>query len=98
MGESASRVPRDLGAVVPYRDGRTSSDLDSPHLPTVAEDIETGDVKKVRSRSSSQVTNEFEPIVPLDTPFFHIDLQGAVRAAESGVGRFSATGQSAGSN
>lgn len=80
--------------MVPYRGGRTSFNLDTPYL---TEDIESGDIKKTSSNTSSHGT-DFEPIVPLDTPFFHIDLQGAVRAAESGVGRLSEATVSAGSN
>jgi len=45
------------------------------------DDLESGDIKKDSDISAS----EFEPVVPADTPFFHIDLAAAVRAAESGV-------------
>ncbi|KAF9466400.1 sulfate permease [Collybia nuda] len=94
-GVSASRIPRDLAAVVPYRDGRESFDVDSSNL---SEDIENGDIKKIRSRTSSRNGGEFEPIVPSDTPFFHIDLQAAVCAAESGLRRFSEVTPSTESN
>jgi len=81
LGVSASRTPRDLAAVVPYRDGRSDIYTSGVEL---REDVEVGDVKK----SASQI-DEYEPIVSENTPFFHVDLQSAVRAAESGIGRFS---------
>lgn len=81
VGHSESKVPREVAPVVPYRDGRS---FDEPSISS--EDIETGDLKKA---NVSEVVNgfELEPIVPADTPFFHIDLASAVRSAESGVDR-----------
>ena len=87
MGVSASRTPRDLAAVVPYRDGRTdiyTSGVELRQNSRQNEDEEVGDLKL----SVSQ-TGEYRPIIPESTPFFHVDLQSAVRAAESGAGRFS---------
>ncbi|GLB35321.1 putative STAS domain containing protein [Lyophyllum shimeji] len=83
LGISASRVPPDLAAVVPYRDGRHDIAEQTVDLTS---DVESGDIKKTNSRLSEQ-TSELEPIVAEDTPFFHIDLLSAVRAAESGLGR-----------
>lgn len=69
--------------MVPYRDGR--SDINEVHQD-LDDDLEGGDIKKANSLSTNQ-DPEFEPIVDTDTPFFHIDLQAAVQAAESGVSR-----------
>ncbi|KAG5639597.1 hypothetical protein H0H81_010799 [Sphagnurus paluster] len=78
LGIPASRFPPDLAAIVPYRDGR--SDLSEQGMEFI-DDIESGDTKK------SQSDSELEPLISEDTPFFHIDLLSAVRAAESGIGR-----------
>ncbi|KAF5386742.1 hypothetical protein D9615_001825 [Tricholomella constricta] len=86
LGISSSRVSPDFAAVVPYRGGR--SDISEQDLD-VSSDVESGEIKKSNPRSSEPVS-EFEPIIAEDTPFFHIDLLSAVRAAESGIGRFSA--------
>lgn len=82
LGVSASRAPRDLAAVVPYRGGRSDIYTSGVELN---EDLEVGDAKKL---SASQV-DEYGPIVLENTPFFHVDLQSAVRAAESGIDGFS---------
>ncbi|KIJ98420.1 hypothetical protein K443DRAFT_9159 [Laccaria amethystina LaAM-08-1] len=66
----------DLASVVPYHEGRLSSQSSKDDLEA------TGDGKKRQSG-----TVELEPVVPLDTPFFHLDLGAAVRAAESAVRR-----------
>jgi sodium-independent sulfate anion transporter 11 len=64
-------VTPDLASVVPYHEGRLS-------IQSSKDDLEaTGDGKKRQSG-----TVELEPVVPLDTPFFHLDLAAAVRAAE----------------
>jgi sodium-independent sulfate anion transporter 11 len=81
---SYSRAPREIAAVVPYRDGRlpdyTSSQLVS--------DIETGDVKvQIRDQETNAELRTWEPLLPQETPFFHLDLSSAVRAAESGLDR-----------
>jgi solute carrier family 26 (sodium-independent sulfate anion transporter), member 11 len=79
LGISASHIPRDLAAVVPYRGGR--SDISSGLELHPVEDAEVGYVKK----SPTTQNDKYQPIVPDNTPFFHIDLQSAVRAAESGI-------------
>jgi len=84
LGISASRTPQDLVAVVPYRGGRDDINSELEQYPS--EDIENHNIKKTTSHSTDQ-DSEFEPIIASDTPFFHIDLQAAVQAAESGVGR-----------
>ncbi|KAF8638506.1 hypothetical protein AX16_010489 [Volvariella volvacea WC 439] len=84
IGISASRAPQDLAAVVPYRDGRTE-----PVAETV-DDIETASgLKRNPSDFSVPAISGYEPIYDTDTPFFHVDLESAVKAAESGVGRVS---------
>lgn len=74
IGLSSTRATPDFAAVVPH-EGRSFKETDS------RDDLESGDIKK----DSDVVASEFEPVVPVDTPFFHIDLTAAVRAAESGV-------------
>jgi sodium-independent sulfate anion transporter 11 len=70
MGSPSSTVSRDVAVVVPYRDGSTET--------TRAKMVDAEGGAKERSL-------ELEPIDPTDTPFFHIDLQSAVEAAESGA-------------
>jgi solute carrier family 26 (sodium-independent sulfate anion transporter), member 11 len=82
LGIPASHIPRDLAAVVPYRDGRNDISTSGLELHP-SEDIEVVDVKK--SPASQNDSDKYQPIVPENTPFFHIDLQSAVRAAESGI-------------
>jgi sodium-independent sulfate anion transporter 11 len=81
----SSAKTRDIAAIVPYRDG-------AAELPRFdKEDIESGDrdLKKRRSgsESPSPIQEGYAPLISTDTPFFHVDLAGAVKAAESGVGR-----------
>lgn len=82
IGLSSSKAPQDFAALVPYRDGASSQSNDVDNLPE--DDIESG-LKKGDSHPSSGVPDGFAPILPVDTPFFHIDLLAAVWAAESGV-------------
>lgn len=84
VGHSNSKVPREVAAVVPYRGGRS---FDEPESTPSVDDVESGDIKKASEASSGYIDTELEPIVPKNTPFFHIDLSSAVKAAESGVGR-----------
>ena len=51
----------------------------------VESDLESGDVKKSYSEIDSSPTG-YASLVSTDTPFFHLDLTAAVKAAESGVG------------
>ena len=52
-------------------------------------DVESGsdDKRPSRSRNTAVYGEDGAALVPLDTPFFHFDLVGAVRAAESGIMR-----------
>lgn len=78
---------RELAAVHPYREdpsefsqlGKTDDDK---------HDVESGSGLKKRQSATNSTDSEtgYVPIVSPDTPFFHVDLAGAVRAAESGLG------------
>jgi sodium-independent sulfate anion transporter 11 len=83
LGTPASHVYRDLAAVVPYRGGASDNYSSGVELRQ-SEDLEVADVK---TSSTTTEDDEYQPIVQENTPFFHIDLQSAVRAAESGVGK-----------
>ncbi|KAJ3990017.1 sulfate transporter family-domain-containing protein [Lentinula detonsa] len=91
VGTLSSRTPHEIAAVVPYRDGlgdRQLSDLRQNAREQV-DDIENGLSPTVKGKES---INSFEigatgyaPLLPLSTPFFHLDLASAVQAAESGL-------------
>lgn len=78
---------------MPYRDGlrdRSPRELREPS--SAGDDVEIGQLKKEPTGISSVASGYtpvpgFAPVLPLDTPFFHLDLPGAVRAAESGLGK-----------
>lgn len=82
--DSAAKV-REIAAVVPYRGGQRDQTVEETKRP----DVESGSDNKQPSRSRTTVVygEDGAALVPLDTPFFHFDLVGAVRAAESGVMR-----------
>lgn len=61
----------EVAPIVSYHESRLSSHSSKDDLEA------TGDGKKRQSG-----TVELEPVVPLDTPFFHLDLGAAVRAGE----------------
>lgn len=84
IGHSHSKAPRDLASIVPYRDG--TSFEDDVNDQRTSSDLESGDKKQSPSSSETRDT-DLEPLVATDTPFFHVDLSAAVRAAESGVER-----------
>ncbi|KAF8991829.1 sulfate permease [Cyathus striatus] len=91
IGLTSSRVAPDIASIVPYRDGRKDLNEVVENQVLAFSDVESGDIKKHRDGSSSvDVPPDFVPIMPIDTPFFHIDLAAAVRAAESGLGRLQA--------
>ncbi|KAJ3994889.1 sulfate transporter family-domain-containing protein [Lentinula boryana] len=91
VGTLSSRAPHEIAAVVPYRDGlgdRQLSDLRQNAREQV-DDIEKGPSPTAQGKES---INSFEigatgyaPLLPLCTPFFHLDLASAVQAAESGL-------------
>lgn len=91
LGTPSSRAPHEIAAVVPYRDGlgdRQLSDL-RQNVREHADDIETGLSTSAQGKESINSfeieTTGYAPLLPLDTPFFHLDLESAVRAAESGL-------------
>lgn len=84
-GTSASRVPREIAQVVPYRDHSNPAEL---HKLEGESDAEAGDIKPQKVLESPDPSLEgYVPVVEMDTPFFHLDLAAAVRAAESGAER-----------
>ncbi|ESK85900.1 sulfate permease [Moniliophthora roreri MCA 2997] len=76
LGLSSSQAPREIAAVVPYRDGLRDREFSEVSLGS-------GDDKK----DFDAKVDDFAAPLPEETPFFHLDLPAAVRAAESGVGR-----------
>jgi len=76
---------REVAAVVPYRGGQRDKTAEDGRRS----DLESGsyDKRPSRSRETAVYGEDGTALVPLDTPFFHFDLVGAVRAAESGVMR-----------
>ncbi|KAF8633738.1 hypothetical protein AX17_004394 [Amanita inopinata Kibby_2008] len=82
----SQNAPRDIAEVVPYRDGRTN-DIDQETM--ASSDAESGDTRKGLRGLPSPYTPGYAPVLPVETPFFHLDLQGAVRAAESAPARSS---------
>ena len=82
--DSASSI-REVAAIVPYRDGHRDETIEDRKRS----DLESGPTSKrpSRSRETAVYGEDGAALVPLDTPFFHFDLVGAVRAAESGLMR-----------
>jgi len=76
VGSSTHRIEHEIAAVVPY-----TRDPSALHRFGVESDLESGDDKKTDSPAVG-----FAPVVPNDTPFFHVDLTAAVNAAESALG------------
>lgn len=70
---------------MPYSEGNRDETVESGKRP----DVESGPDNKrpSRSRKTAVYGEDGAALVPLDTPFFHFDLVGAVRAAESGLMR-----------
>jgi sodium-independent sulfate anion transporter 11 len=83
-GASCSKCPREIAPIIPSFDSETEKE----HYTG---DIETGDVKvQVRDEEEAAELRNWEPLLPQETPFFHLDLQSAIRAAESGLERLAA--------
>ncbi|KAJ3570550.1 hypothetical protein NP233_g4336 [Leucocoprinus birnbaumii] len=85
-GASGSRIPRDVAEIATSAgDERLPNDT-SPN----AKDLEKGDDKTKAEDGVEYVEpsgSQWEPIMSQETPFFHLDLHSAVRAAESGLDR-----------
>jgi solute carrier family 26 (sodium-independent sulfate anion transporter), member 11 len=86
---SSAPTPREIASVVAYAGGYQERAPKGPH-----NDVETGDVKQGSSASSivnsdllsyGATSGDRLSAMQIDTPFFHFDLQGAVRAAENGL-------------
>jgi len=82
-GTSHSKAPREIAAVVPYRDGRSPDDISI----RATSDLESGDTKTNIREGGQSIDNVWEPLMSSHTRFFHLDLTSAVRAAESGLDR-----------
>lgn len=80
-GVPASNAPTEIAPVVPYRGGQLQT---SPN--------KSSDVESPEDRTSKDSgVEEYEPIEPEVTPFFHFDIVSAVRAAEVGLSRREST-------
>ncbi|KAJ6550210.1 sulfate transporter N-terminal domain with GLY motif-domain-containing protein [Mycena capillaripes] len=82
-GITSSRMPHEIAQVVPHCDGLQDS---NPAEIERESDVEGGDIKmsKVSEPPDHSSLKGYAPTVETDTPFFHLDLAVAVRAAESG--------------
>ncbi|KAF5391310.1 hypothetical protein D9757_002089 [Collybiopsis confluens] len=92
VGASSSKLTYEIAAVVPYRDGLGDGPIGhlNRNSPQESDDIEKGigGLQQGKESINSGKTRDesgFEPVLPLETPFFHLDLESAVRAAESGL-------------
>ncbi|KAK2460541.1 hypothetical protein APHAL10511_007011 [Amanita phalloides] len=72
IGIRQDEAPRDVSAAVPIRDD-IGNDIDAVTEVQTINDVEAGSSKK-----------GYEPYV-VETPFFHLDLYGAVQAAETSL-------------
>lgn len=78
IGESSSSI-LDVAAVA-------SRGEDVPELHYSRQDLESNvQVEKRKSGQSSRIADNSEPVIERATPFFHVDLVAAVRAAETGL-------------
>ncbi|KAJ7905269.1 sulfate transporter family-domain-containing protein [Mycena olivaceomarginata] len=81
-GTPSSQVPREIAQVVPYRELQSGSTPEVYRLEGES-DVEAGDkISKVPHSPDPSSPEGFAPVVEEDTPFFHLDLAAAVRAAE----------------
>ncbi|KAJ3760903.1 sulfate transporter family-domain-containing protein [Lentinula raphanica] len=92
VGTLSSRVPREIAAVVPYRDGLSDREISDLRQNTIREQVDDIERNMSSSAQGKESIRSFEiegtgyaPLLPQDTPFFHLDLASAVRAAESGL-------------
>ncbi|KAJ7273488.1 sulfate permease [Mycena haematopus] len=85
-GVPSSRAPREIAKVVPYRELQDSTPAELHQLERDS-DVEAGDKSsKVLESPDLSSLEGYAPVIETDTPFFHLDLAAAVRAAESGNG------------
>ncbi|KAF5345275.1 hypothetical protein D9758_008431 [Tetrapyrgos nigripes] len=83
VGHTVSKAPQEIAPVVPYRDGLRDRQLGELREESADHD----DIEKSISSKSKGDVNISSGVVPLplETPFFHLDLPPAVHAAESGL-------------
>jgi sodium-independent sulfate anion transporter 11 len=90
-GNSHSKHPREVAAIVPY--SLPQDKVSDGSLKQCESDLESGDTKiQVQEVERDAETRNWEPLLPEETPFFHLDLLSAVRAAESGLDRIEDVG------
>ncbi|KDQ59482.1 hypothetical protein JAAARDRAFT_713540 [Jaapia argillacea MUCL 33604] len=77
LGHGHPSKVTEIALVVPYRGGYSDSATD-PETDLKHQPFQRGDIEDAEP-------SEEGPVVPVDTPFFHFDLAGAVEAAESGL-------------
>ena len=70
---------------MPYRGGQRDQTVEDNRRSDLESNFD--DKRPSRSRKTAVFGEDGATLVPLDTPFFHFDLVGAVRAAERGVMR-----------
>ena len=75
-GVPSSRIPSEIAAVVPYRGGQAAPSADPQHHDEEA---------PVPAKSEVFEISQEAPIEPENTPFFHLDIVSAVRAAEGSL-------------
>lgn len=89
-GEPAARLPAEIAASQPYggmgtfaHGTITEETTDDPELG-LKRDRDSGKFTTETAENASKV-DQYGALSSLDTPFFHFDLQSAVRAAELGA-------------
>ncbi|KAJ6455810.1 sulfate transporter family-domain-containing protein [Mycena sanguinolenta] len=82
-GVPSSRVPFEIARVVPYRELQDNTVLDQLGRDS---DVEAGDKISKAPELPDPSLEGYAPVIETDTPFFHMDIAAAVRAAESGNG------------
>ncbi|KAL4074505.1 sulfate transporter family-domain-containing protein [Scleroderma yunnanense] len=78
-GTPECNIPQEIAPVVPYRGGRREEGKDTERIWS---DIEAPDISELPV-TVGQPQSGGAPLLPLETPFFHFDLESAVRAASS---------------
>ncbi|KAL1728625.1 sulfate transporter family-domain-containing protein [Schizophyllum commune] len=88
FSHDGAHVPHEIAPVVPYRDNESRTET----LTYGKDDLESGGKNgksigeitevPVSPSGKSSVTSSYEAVMRADTPFFHVDLTAAIRAAE----------------
>lgn len=84
INEHGRVIPHEVAPVVPSSGGAYTGPHDEYALSTSSTPARERDLEDVKSAASS-VTEGEAPITSRSTPYFHLDLNSAVRAAESYV-------------